>query len=191
MADATGVEDPTGSGVGGDPEGPRPPSGHGTGPIEEESFRRFVRRCAPRLVGLGFGLTGDEAEAHDLAQETLARAWERWEAVSGYEDPEAWARRVLRNLAVSRWRRMRRAASWAPRPANADEVTRAGEQLDLVDALRTLPERQRAALVLHDGLGVPLRQVADELGAPEGTVKSWLHRGRAAVAARLSDTGEG
>ena len=57
--------------------------------------------------------------------------------------------------------------------------------LDVVDALRRLPSDQQRALVLHDVIGLSVAEVARELRVPEGTVRSWLSRGRAALAADL------
>ncbi len=56
----------------------------------------------------------------------------------------------------------------------------------MIAALAHLPEPQREALVLHDGLGLSVAEVASELGVPEGTVRSWLSRGRAVLAPILS-----
>ena len=58
----------------------------------------------------------------------------------------------------------------------------------LVAALKQLPEAQRRALVLHHLADLPVHEVARETGVPEGTVKARLSRGRAALAALLTDT---
>jgi RNA polymerase sigma-70 factor (ECF subfamily) len=60
------------------------------------------------------------------------------------------------------------------------------EHLDVVAALNDLPLAQRRAIVLHDLDGMSVAEVAKEVGAPEGTVKSWLSRGRASIAEALS-----
>jgi RNA polymerase sigma-70 factor (ECF subfamily) len=59
----------------------------------------------------------------------------------------------------------------------------------LVTALKALPTQQREAVVLHHMAGVPIDQIAAQLGAPVGTVKSWLSRGRVALARRLGEPG--
>ena len=58
----------------------------------------------------------------------------------------------------------------------------------LAAALRSLPRRQAQAIVLHDAAGLSALEVAGELNVPEGTVRSWLSRGRAVLAARLTDS---
>ena len=55
----------------------------------------------------------------------------------------------------------------------------------LAGALRSLPENQMRALVLHDGAGIPISELAAQMLVPDGTIKSWLSRGRAAAAAAL------
>jgi RNA polymerase sigma-70 factor (ECF subfamily) len=94
-------------------------------------------------------------------------------------------------LAVSRWRRARRwlelmrrdpPPEYAPGPEP--------ERAVLVDALRRLPEAQRMAVVLHHLCDLSVEQVASETGAPVGTVKARLSRGRAALARELAP-GEG
>ena len=64
------------------------------------------------------------------------------------------------------------------------------ETLALVEALRTLPIRQRQAIVLHHLVGLPVEEVAQTLRMPAGTVKSLLSRGRRALAARLGEAEE-
>jgi RNA polymerase sigma-70 factor (ECF subfamily) len=64
-----------------------------------------------------FLLTGDLAEAEDLAHEAFARAWLRWSTVRTYDSPEAWVRTVARRVGVSRWRKVRtQAAAWGASP---------------------------------------------------------------------------
>src|SRR5215469_15080635 len=79
--------------------------------VERPSFDEFYANAASRVVRHAFALTGDPAEAQDIAQEAFARAWQRWPAVSRCDSPEAWVRRVATNLAVSRWRKLRVARS--------------------------------------------------------------------------------
>ena len=61
------------------------------------------------------------------------------------------------------------------------------DRVALVRALRRLPERQRQALVLHHMAGLTVAEIAADAGVAEGTVKSWLSRGRQALAAELVD----
>lgn len=139
---------------------------------------------------------GDRQEAQDVVQEAFCRALSRWSAVSRYDDPVAWVRRVAWNLAVSRWRRARTALHFLrrQRPAEPQIDGPTPERVALVAALGTLPDAQRRAIVLHYLADLPLAEIARREGVAEGTVKSWLHRGRTTLSARLDLTetaGEG
>lgn len=152
---------------------------------ELAEFERFFDRCSRALVGQAYVLTGDREEAQDLAQETLARLWDRWPVVSQYDDPAAWARRVLFNLAMSRLRRRGLERRRPPEAALAAPAPSA-DAVDLARALRRLPVAQRKALVLREVLGLDIEEVAREMHASEGTVRKWLHRARRALADALA-----
>jgi RNA polymerase sigma-70 factor (ECF subfamily) len=146
-------------------------------------FEAFFRSTGPGLVGLGYVLTGNPTQAQDLAQETMTRAWERWGQVGGYDNPASWCRRVLLNLATTEWRTTRRRSGTAAPEGQTPAPDL--EAIFLAQALRTLPEGQRHAIVLHDGAGLTVAEVAAQLEVPEGTVRSWLSRGRRLLAERL------
>jgi RNA polymerase sigma-70 factor (sigma-E family) len=153
----------------------------------EEEFDVFYDRVRSRLLGLAMLLTGDRELAQDLAQEALLRTWRTWSRVRRYEDPEGWTRRVLHNLAVSELRRRR--------PRLAVEERAGGEPspdaMALSAALAALPPRVRRVLVLYYYADMPVGAIARELRVPEGTVKSWLSRGRAAMNTLLRDDAGG
>lgn len=153
---------------------------------DQASFDSFFRAEADKLVAQAYLLVGDLHTAQDLAQRALERAWLHWPTVRSYERPAAWTRRVLYNMALNEHRRRGRQRA---RPVDRCQVADGPSEpyLALVQALQRLPEGQRRAVVLHDGAGVPVAEVAAELGAPEGTVKSWLSRGRAKLAEDLAD----
>jgi RNA polymerase sigma-70 factor, ECF subfamily len=150
-------------------------------------FDDFYGATVRRVVRYAYALTGNTADAQDVAQEAFARAWQRWESVRACDSPEAWVRRVATNLATSRFRRDRtaRAASHQLLARDVPEIS--PDTVALVAALRTLPERQRVVLVLHYLADLPVGLVAAELHCPVGSVKAWLSRGRDALAAALAD----
>jgi len=151
----------------------------------EVAFEQVYRSCYARLVGQLFLVTTDHAEAEEAVQEAFTRLWARWPKLQHYDNPEAWTRRVALNIAVSRWRRGRRSVQLSA----ADDLA-AGpgpESSDLVVALQALPVKQRQALVLYHVAGLPVAEVAAEMSARPGTVKSWLSRGRAALARLVQD----
>jgi RNA polymerase sigma-70 factor (ECF subfamily) len=137
-----------------------------------------------------YAYLGDRQEAQDVVQEAFCRALARWPRVSGYDEPVAWVRRVAWNLATSHLRRGRVAAAFRRRARPDHEPAPGPDRVALVAALRELPERQRHAVVLHYLADQPVAEIARAMGVAEGTVKVWLHRGRATLARLLGvDTG--
>jgi RNA polymerase sigma-70 factor (sigma-E family) len=153
----------------------------------ELEFREFFAAEYGRLRGLGYLLTGDWAEAEELAQDALVRTYRVWSRVRRSERPGAYARKVL----VNRHRSLlRRAAVEARHLAGrrSEEAVQAnlGEDgLVLWSAVRRLSARQRAVLVLRYHEDLPEADVARLLGLPLGTVKSLAHRGLARLRAEL------
>ena len=139
------------------------------------------------MVRLATLISGDVAAAEDVVQEAFARAIARWNRLRSYDNPGAWLRRVTIRLAVRDRARQRREL---PGASDADHVATTSEPPDpeLMDALRTLPRNQRAALALFYFEGLSTEEVAEVLGVRPGTARSYLHRGRTALALRLSPT---
>ncbi|MBB5870778.1 RNA polymerase sigma-70 factor (sigma-E family) [Allocatelliglobosispora scoriae] len=145
-----------------------------------ESFRRLVMQL--------YALTGDLGEAQEVVQEAFVRALCAPRGFADLQNPEAWLRKVATNLARSRWRR-RRVLDLLLRRVVPDPVVpdSSPEHIALLSALRELPTGQRHALALHYLSDLPIDEVARTLDVSVGTVKSRLHRGRAALAVMLTD----
>jgi RNA polymerase sigma-70 factor (ECF subfamily) len=153
---------------------------------DETSFDAFYRASRQRLFDTVCALTGDPAEAQDAVHEAYARAWQRWSTVGDYADPEGWVRTVARRIAVSRWRRARNRLVAHRRVGEPPALPGPGpDSVALVTALARIPLAQRTAIVLHHLVGLPVAEVAAETGAPVGTVKARLSRGRKALAELL------
>jgi RNA polymerase sigma-70 factor (ECF subfamily) len=148
--------------------------------VPTTNFTDLYSSSFARLVGQVTVVTADRQAAEDAVQEAFGRLWKRWESLSTYENPEAWVRRVAINVAISRWRRLRRLRPLSDRAGPDREDDRATRH-DVQEALRTLPVKHRQALFLHHVMGLSVADVAQEMGVPEGTVKSWLFRGREAL----------
>ncbi|MET7395814.1 SigE family RNA polymerase sigma factor [Dactylosporangium sp. NPDC005572] len=156
---------------------------------DESTFAEFYRGTYRGLVTQLVAYTGDLAEAQDIAQEVYVRAWQRWRRLSEYDDPRAWVSKVGHHLAISRWRRAKVAVStWTRHGPPPPPVEPDGATLDLVNALKRLPEAQRRALVLFHLGGFSVGDIARVEGAPEGTIKARLSRGRQALAPMLATT---
>lgn len=160
-------------------------------PGPAEGFDAFYTACGPRLVRQLHAMTGDLCEAQDCVQEAFARAWQRWDRLCHYEDPAGWVRTVAWRCAVSRGRRLRTRAGALRRHGPPDDAPELSpDHVALVRALAQLPAEQRRAVVLHHLADLTVQQVAAETGAPVGTVKARLSRGRAALALLLTDHAE-
>jgi RNA polymerase sigma-70 factor (ECF subfamily) len=154
------------------------------------TFEDFFYAERRSLLAQAYVLTGSSDDAQDLVQEVFLRAWTKWNEVARKESPAAWARTVLQNLVIGRWRRgqmeMRHSQRTSLRSAAEDQSTTFDlSALDLARALRRVPEKERTALVLYHVAGLRVSEVASEMSAPEGTVRSWLVRGRVSLAKAL------
>ena len=177
--------------------------GHGGDVVSERdgvrvrSEAEFIALYESRFAELSaqiYAYTSDSSEAQDLVQEAFLRAWQRWDTIGGYDEPLAWIRRVAWNLATSRHRRVAVARRFLQRSAPPEpHPGMSPDHVALVAALRKVPEKQRRAVVLHYLGDLSVADIARQTGAKEGTVKSWLHRGRTELARYLNEyeaTGE-
>jgi RNA polymerase sigma-70 factor (sigma-E family) len=153
--------------------------------VDDVEFREFYASQYTRLCWLGLLLSGDQAEAEELAQEALVRTWWRW-AVRRPDDPAAYARKVLVNRRRSLLRRAGVEARFLAR-TRTEPVPPPGDEQAMVlwQAVQALPPRQRAVLVLRFHEDLTEVEVARLLGLPLGTVKSLAHRGLARLRDRL------
>lgn len=160
----------------------------------ESEFIALYESRFSELAAQLYAYTSDASEAQDLVQEAFLRAWQRWEVIGGYDEPLAWVRRVAWNLATSRHRRVAVARKFLQRSAPPEpHPGMSPDHVALVEALRQVPEKQRRAVVLHYLGDMSVADIAKQTGAKEGTVKSWLHRGRSELARYLNEfeaTGE-
>jgi len=157
--------------------------------MDERDFDDFYQTSFRRLTAQLYAMIGDRDEAEECVQEAFVRAWAHRRSLSRAGAPEAWVRTTAYRLAVSRWRRTRLGRRSPDRahatPTSAPPLSET--HVALVTALRELPEAQRRAIVLHHLADLPVEAVAREVGAPVGTVKARLSRGRAALAGLLGD----
>lgn len=140
-----------------------------------EDFEAWVHARGGALARTAYLLTGDLHLAEDLVQDTLARVAQHWRRVSRKGNPDAYARQVMHNLSIDRWRRR----SVRPPEVLTDshpEVGGAGPDLErrlvLRDALAQLTPRQRAVVSLRFYEDLTEVQAAEVLGCSVSTVKS-------------------
>jgi RNA polymerase sigma-70 factor (sigma-E family) len=155
--------------------------------VDEGEFSEFFASQYAPLCWLGLLLTGSRTQAEELAQEALVRTWWRWQLVGRPADPASYARRVLVNQHRSLRRRAAVQARWLARSRPEELVVPADQERAMVlwQAVRALPPRQRAVLVLRFHQDLTEAEVARLLGLPLGTVKSLGHRALARLRRRL------
>ncbi|MEV8515065.1 SigE family RNA polymerase sigma factor [Dactylosporangium sp. NPDC051484] len=158
-----------------------------SGPPLGVAFEDFYAAHFRPLTIQLFAYTGDMATAQDMVQEAFCRALAQWKRVAAMEYPAAWVRRVAWNLATSRWRRTLAAARFLRGHREEHIAAPSPDRVALAQALSTLPAQQRRAVILHYLADLPISDIARQEGVAEGTVKSWLHRGRTALATQLTD----
>jgi RNA polymerase sigma-70 factor (ECF subfamily) len=159
---------------------------------DPDDFDAFYASSVRRVTSYVHAVTGSQPETEDAVQEAFARAWQRWDKVSGYGDPEAWVRTVAYRITVSTWRKaVSRAAAHRKHgvPENPPGMT--PDYIAIVTALRKISPSQRQAIVLYHLIGLSVEEIARETGTPAGTVKARLSRGRQALASHLSDSAHG
>ncbi|HTJ70457.1 MAG TPA: SigE family RNA polymerase sigma factor [Actinospica sp.] len=145
---------------------------------KDEQFREYVLARRGVLMREAYLLTGDPQQAEDLVQTTLAKTYVSWHRVRSSTSPDAYVRRILINTNISTFRRRRiREVLTATAPEPAAPTTPEHEWgPELIDALRSLPERQRAVVVLRYWEGLPEAEIAEALGCTVGTVRSHTSR---------------
>ncbi|MEU0851699.1 MULTISPECIES: SigE family RNA polymerase sigma factor [Streptomyces] len=156
-------------------------------------FHAFFERHYAELSRLAHLLTGEPDAADDLAADALLALWHRWDRVRAAEHPVAYARGVVANLARSRIRsavreRRRVALFWSQREEKAENPDVAGV-VDVQEALRALPFRKRACVVLRHAFDLSEKDTALALGVSVGTVKSQTSKAMAELQRVLGTRG--
>jgi RNA polymerase sigma-70 factor (ECF subfamily) len=159
-------------------------------PGSEADFERLYRNSYRRILGTLITLVRDQAIAEDCAQETFERAYRKWRTWKPEAPVEAWLHRIAINVAISdrRHQRLRQAGELVRRlgrPAPGPDPSLLAERSDLVRAMKKLPTKQAAALVLRHYHGYSNREIGAALGVPEQTVASRLAAARKQLQAVL------
>jgi RNA polymerase sigma-70 factor, ECF subfamily len=171
----------------------------------DERFEREALPFMSELYAAAVRMTRNPADAEDLLQETYLRAYRAFASFQEGTNLRAWLYRILTNAFINTYRKRQR----EPQTVSDDELEdwylydRLGmdaaeasaeatvlEKLpdeDVQDALASLPEQFRLAVLLADVEGFSYKEIAQILDIPIGTVMSRLHRGRRALEKRLWD----
>jgi RNA polymerase sigma-70 factor, ECF subfamily len=166
------------------------------GGARQADFEQHVRPHLAQLYPAALRLTRNPADAEDLVQDTLAKAYASFAQYTPGTNLRAWLHRILSTTFINTYRKRQRQPQIAPGadphndwttsadPLSGPARSAEAEALDkitdttLLTALRDLPDDFRTAIWLADVEGYPYREVAAIMGTPLGTVMSRLHRGR-------------
>jgi RNA polymerase sigma-70 factor (ECF subfamily) len=147
-------------------------------------FEEFFEAERDRLFKALFAITGSRDEAEDISQEAFVRLWERWDRVSVIGEPTGYLHRTAMNVFRDRRRRvvreMKRVIRQSPPPDGIDAVE---ARSVAATALGSLTRRQRAAVVLTEGLGYRAEEAGALLGIKGSTVRALLYQARSALSA--------
>ena len=157
---------------------------------DKDAFTELGRAQIDRLYAIARLILRDDDRAHDATQEALIGAWRD---LKGLRDPDAfdaWIRRLLVHACYREARKAKRRlrAESQVRPLEteaADPATATADRDELERAFMTLKPEQRALIVLHYYLGLPVRETAQALSLPVGTVNSRLNRTKTQMRATL------
>ncbi len=169
---------------------------------------RFEAEALPLLPGLysaAYRLTRNPSDAEDLVQETFLRAYRGFHQFEEGTNLKAWLYRILMNTFINDYRKRQRQpqtvsddeipdwylyskmAESGMEPSAETSVIEALPDEEVQEALSSLPDQFRMAVLLADVEGFSYKEIADITGVPIGTVMSRLHRGRKALEKRLWD----
>jgi RNA polymerase sigma-70 factor, ECF subfamily len=169
---------------------------------------RFEAEALPLLPGMysaAYRLTRNAADAEDLVQETFLRAYRGFHQFQPGTNLKAWLYRILTNTFINSYRKKQREpqtisddqledwylyskmAEEGAEPSAETSVLEALPDEDVQEALQSIPEQFRIAVLLADVEGFSYKEIAEITDVPIGTVMSRLHRGRRALEKRLWD----
>ena len=172
--------------------------------MSDQKRRSFEEEALPHLDAVyrvALRLCGNEAQAEDLTQETMLKAYRSWAQYREGTNARAWLLTILRNTFINEYRKSRRAGITVDVTEveaytvfhNVQDADPEGSFFDeLVDddvlrAIDALPDQFRETLVLSDVEGLPYAEIAKITEVPVGTVKSRLFRARQALQRQLYD----
>ena len=165
---------------------------------DAQAFRGLVDRHLPTVLAIARRMLRDDAEAEDVAQESLLRLWRNAASLElGEGGVRPWLRRVVSNLSIDRVRAKRNTTVTDAVPEESEpagQVRQMAERelgLRVDAALKALPERQRLALTLFHYEGMSQIEVGEAMGISDEAVESLLARARRTLKAALKDEWQG
>ena len=174
---------------------------------DRADFERDAMQYAPQLYSAALRMTRNPADAEDVVQEALLKAYRGYHTFKEGTNLKAWLYRILTNTYINRYRKQQRRPSevelgeledfylyrrmrdggvaGGAAPSAEEEVLDQIVDSDIKEALEALPENFRLPVLLADVEGFSYKEIAEIMDVPIGTVMSRLHRGRKALQKRL------
>jgi len=165
---------------------------------DQTAWDQIVRQHWRKVFNLAYKFVGRHDEAEDLTQDIFPKIFKALHTFDRRANFQTWLISISRNLCIDHYRSVRKERETMARDVDASELTPVSrergphgqlEQLDLKHlirlALAELPPTLRQAVVLRDLQEFSYQEIADQLGLPEGTVKSRINRGRLELARQL------
>jgi RNA polymerase sigma-70 factor, ECF subfamily len=157
---------------------------------DQGAFVELVRRHERRVYNLAYRMLGRTEDARDATQDAFLSAFRHLGGFRGDSTFATWIHRITVNLCYDSLRRRREVVSLDGETlepaATPDHADAAATVADVQGALLEIPADYRAVVIMHELQDMSVEEVAAVLGVPVGTVKSRLHRGRAALGRALS-----
>ena len=170
---------------------------------DPEAFEQLIGPMEQKIWRICWHYTGNRETAEDCGQEAMLRIWRSLDTYRGECALESWVYRIAANCCMDYLRKKKRDKSVSveplqeqgfdpadPSPGTEEQVVAAEDRQRLREAIRSLPEEQREALVLTQLEKVPYEEAAGLLGISEGTVKSRVNRAKARLKEILSEERE-
>jgi len=162
------------------------------------TFDEYAGSAWPSLYRYAYLLAGNHADAEDIAQQTLEKAYRSWSRVEKADSPAAYLRQIVTNTYLSQRRpKARRLELLMDAPPETGQMPVGGpeERMAVWPHVKSLPPRQRAVVVLRYYEDLSEQEIADVLGCSRGNVKSTAHHAlkslRAALATGGADASDG
>ena len=154
------------------------------------AFEALYRRYAAEVYGIALRLCLNQAEAEDMTQEAFVQIWRQLKSFRFESELSTWIYRVTTNVVLGKLRG--RQSSWQEQTDNFDGVedtSSNGRSLsaETINGLRSLPERARMVLVLHDLVGMTHEEIGQQMAIAPGTSKTQLFRARRLFREGISD----
>jgi RNA polymerase sigma-70 factor (ECF subfamily) len=156
------------------------------------SFEELIKLEQEKLYRIAYSYMRNEQDALDVVQDAIVNGYKAFHKLSKPEYFSTWMTRILINAAINELRKRKKVTlmEWEKYEPVAKESFESVHRLDLGEVLERLKPEQRSLLIMRFYYGYSLKEIAEILGKPEGTVKSQIHRTLAKVRGSLDEGGE-